>query len=145
MHLTIIRYKMDSSGTLSTVRVKDETFYGIERPWIGNRPEISCIPGGNYALIRHQSGRFGDVWAFVGGTVSYMPHPQADRYACLIHAANYGSQVQGCLGLGLAAGEADDKRLAVWSSRKAVAKLHDILDDEPHHSAAIHWFDGADE
>ncbi len=142
MHLKINRYKMDESGTLSTVRVKDETFWGIERPWIGNRPQISCIPGGEYALIRHDSPRYGDVWAFVGGTVSYQPHRQADRFACLIHAANYGHEVKGCLGLGLSAGATDDGRLAVWSSRKAMAKLHDILDDEPHHTATIHWFEG---
>ena len=80
MQLKINRYKMDKSGTVSTVRVKDETFYGIERPWIGNRPQISCIPGGEYALIRHDSPRYGDVWAFVGGTVSYQPHRQADRF-----------------------------------------------------------------
>ena len=142
MHLKINRYKMDESGTLSTVRVKDETFWGIERPWIGNRPQISCIPGGEYALIRHDSPRYGDVWAFVGGTVSYQPHRQADRFACLIHAANYGHEVQGCLGLGLSAGAADGGRLAVWSSRKAIATLPDILDDEPHHTATIHWFEG---
>ena len=142
MHLKINRYKMDESGTLSTVRVKDETFYGIERPWIGNRPQISGIPGGEYALIRHDSPRYGDVWAFVGGSVSYPPHRQADRFACLIHAANYGNEVKGCLGLGLSAGETEDKRLAVWNSRKAIEKLHDILDDEPYHSATIHWFEG---
>tara|TARA_R100000808_G_C2081427_1_gene105099 strand:+ start:105 stop:536 length:432 start_codon:yes stop_codon:yes gene_type:complete len=143
MHLTINRHKMDSSGTLSTVCVKGETFWGIERPWIGNRPEISCIPGGDYALIQHQSGRFGDVWAFVGGTVSYMPHPQADRYACLIHVANYGDEVKGCLGLGTHAGETNDGRLAVWNSRVAVDKLREIAGDKLHHTATVRWFDSA--
>ena len=141
MHLEINRYKMDKSGTLSTVSVKDQTFWGIERPWIGNRPEISCIPGGEYALIKHSSNKYGDVWAFVGGSVSYQPHRQADRFACLIYVANYASQVQGCLGLGMSAGETEGGQLAVWNSRKAIDELRAIAGDELYHTASIRWFE----
>lgn len=143
MHLTINRYQMDKSGTLSRVTVGDHRYYGIERPWINNRPEVSCIPGGEYALIHHCSEKYGDVWAFIGGSVSYQPNRQSDRYACLIHSANYGHQVKGCLGLGKDKGLAADGSLAVWSSRNAIDELRTILpvDGEAVHTASVRWFD----
>ena len=143
MHLTINRFQMDRSGTLSEVAVDDRHYYGIERPWINNKAEVSCIPAGEYTLIHHCSEKYGDVWAFVGGSVSYQPSRHAERFACLIHSANYGRQVKGCLGLGKAKGVADDGSLAVWSSRDAVNELRELLpvDGEALHSATIKWFD----
>jgi hypothetical protein len=143
MHLTINRYQMDKSGTLSRVVVGDRQFYGIERPWINNKPEISCIPNGEYTLIHHDSEKYGPVWAFVGGSVSYQSNRHADRFACLIHSANYGHQVKGCLGLGKDKGVTSDGSLAVWSSRDAIRELRTIMpvDGDVVHSASILWFD----
>jgi len=148
MKIIIDRYESTAKGTLSKVAVINPdteitvtTFFGIECPWKDNKPSISCIPGGDYDLVPHSSGKYGEVWAFVGGTVShYFDDGQSERYACLIHAANYAHQLQGCLALGVDAGS-NDGVPAVWNSRKALQSLQKNLDrPNDKHTAHIRWF-----
>jgi len=135
----IMRDLMDRSGTISTVKVKDTLFYGIERPWLENRSSISCIPTGDYVLEPHESVKFGNTWAFVGGSVSHWPHENNVRNACLIHVANWSHQVQGCLGLGLSHG-IDDRGFLVKSSRDAMSQLRSILKEDQTYTCTIRAF-----
>ena len=146
MIITLNRIKMQTDGTLSEVSVNANgpeeatIFYGIEKPWRNNEPFNSCIPAGCYTLQSFDSPRFGSTWAIVGGTVAKFKG-QAERYACLFHAANYGKQVEGCIGLGLTSGETEDKALAVWTSKKAMAKFFALLEHEDTHTLIIRWFE----
>jgi len=137
MHMTITRQAMDSTATLSRIIIDDQEFWGIEKPWRNNSPSISSIPIGHYALVQYKSPRFGNTWAFVGGTVSVRKSKTSDRFACLIHKGNYGKDVQGCLAIGSSVGKG--KQLAVTSSKLAFDKLSDMLYDEPYHTAEIGW------
>jgi hypothetical protein len=66
--------------------------YTIERPWINNVKNISCIPEGFYVVERRHSPRFGDdMWMVID-----VPN----RTDILIHVANRASDVQGCIGIG---------------------------------------------
>ena len=90
--------------------------YMIERPWLNNQRQISCIPEGRYPIKKRYSQRFG--W-------HYLVDQVVDRSLILIHPANHALQeLQGCLapvtslsgeGLGL-------------KSRQAFQRLQLLLD-----------------
>lgn len=63
--------------------------YMIERPWLENRRNVSCIPEGKYPLKRRYSKRYG--WHYLVDEVK-------NRSLILIHPANNALQeLQGCL------------------------------------------------
>ena len=104
MHLDLNRWYLpeETFGILELVETS-QRFYTIEKPWRDNVPFQSCIPEGNYFLEMHDTNKYPDTWAIVGGTVSHSPSQAFERYACLFHTANLASQVEGCVGPGLGA------------------------------------------
>lgn len=52
------------------------------------------------------------------------------RDRLLFHAANYASELEGCIAPGKNRGEAEDGRLAVWNSRDAFDEFWGIVKDE---------------
>jgi len=114
--------------------IAEQTYVGIERPWLDNRPSASCIPAGRYVLIPYSSAKYPDVWAFYGGTVGI---ETGDRTRCLIHVANYVHQVQGCLGIGFSTGTKDSLP-CVWQSKKALDDLRNGVGIEPM-TCVIDW------
>ena len=88
-------------------RVLDLPFdcYTVEQPWRGNRPFESCVPEGVYRLVPVTSPRWGRTYALVNEQNRvFAAHSDierdGDRYACLIHAANRASELQGCIAPG---------------------------------------------
>ena len=53
-----------------------------------------------------------------------------DRDRLLFHAANYASELEGCIAPGKSRGETEDGRLAVWNSKDAFNQFWDIVKDE---------------
>ena len=53
-----------------------------------------------------------------------------DRDRLLFHAANYASELEGCIAPGKDRGETEDGRLAVWSSKKAFNEFWELVQDE---------------
>jgi hypothetical protein len=129
------RFRQSDNATLSKISSPDDddlTLYGLERRWLHNRSDVSCIPAGVYCLVPWTSPAHGDVWALVGGTVTpFVDDCPADagRWGNLFHSANYWSQLQGCLAPGLDEGSKDGE-CCVWSSRKAMTRLRGFLGDE---------------
>ena len=111
------RFAYHPEGTLGVIDLAGESFYTIERPWLDNAPNVSCIPLGNYDMGWRDSPRFGETW---------LVQEVQDRTYILIHAANFPKDVQGCIGLGT--GLMGD-RIAVSNSRKAVARFEEITRD----------------
>ena len=68
----------------------------LERPWLDNQPEISCIPEGTYEVIKTWSGHFN----------RWMPELSAvpNRSDIRIHPANWPSQLHGCIAVGTVRG-----------------------------------------
>jgi len=114
MDIQLNRFCYHPEGTLGVLEVAGEKFYSIERPWLDNAPNVSCVPTGAYEMTWRESPRFGWTW---------MLEEVPDRTYILIHVANFPSDVQGCIGLGT--GLMGD-RIAVSSSRKAVAAFEEL-------------------
>ena len=115
------KYKTHTYGTLV---VDGELFHTIERPWLDNRSNISCIPTGNYLvnfLLKSGSGKYREVW-------HVMDVP--GRGGILIHQGNLAAHSRGCLILGSKKGTLGGKP-AVLSSRPALRKLQKIVGREP--------------
>lgn len=102
------RFCYHPEGTLGVVTVGSERFYSIERPWLDNAANVSCIPEGTYQTGWRESPRFGETWI-----IKDVP----DRTFILIHPANYPKDVQGCIGLGM---QLMGDRVAVGRSRDAL-------------------------
>ncbi|MEH6825644.1 MAG: DUF5675 family protein [Motiliproteus sp.] len=118
MHLHLKRYAYGPGATLGRLRVDDETtLFTIERPWLGNKAFESCIPQGVYRCQRYSSAKYPDTFEVRG-----VP----GRSKILIHTANWASDVQGCIGLGI---EPMTDRFGVSKSRDAMAQFRALMRD----------------
>tara|TARA_R110000796_G_scaffold211298_1_gene327405 strand:- start:360 stop:752 length:393 start_codon:yes stop_codon:yes gene_type:complete len=104
-------------GTLEFEGLKIET---LERPWLNNKANKSCIPEGTYQcnwMESSGSGKYTRVW-----------HVQnvADRTAILFHAGNFVTDSLGCILVGLSHGYLSGKE-AVLSSRNALDKMREHI------------------
>ncbi|MBY6105010.1 hypothetical protein KUW19_00775 [Ferrimonas balearica] len=106
-------------GTWGKLYLDGEFFcYSVERPWLNNKPNVSCIPAGRYELVRHRSAKFGDCYALRNKQLGVGIY-EGLRTHILIHAANTPSHVQGCIGLGYEPGTLKDE-WAILQSRPAI-------------------------
>jgi hypothetical protein len=150
----IIRYATSIGGTRSHVigyddnRTKLVQLHGLECPWQSNTPYSSCIPDGIYTMVPWESGRFGDVFSFVGAGVSPWREDGptgsgfALRWGCHVHPANYARQLEGCLALGLSSAESGDTkttpgRPAVWRSAAALKQFRAAMGYGPIYTEIV--------
>lgn len=92
MMLKINRFANFTDRTIGRAYYGDHEYWTIERPWLDNAPNISCIPVGDYTMVRVNSPKFGpDTWE-----VADVP----GRTHVLFHVANWAKDLQGCIGLG---------------------------------------------
>lgn len=119
MILTLTRYAYCETHTAGRVAFDNFRIHTIERPWLGNKPFKSCIPAGSYRVERRESVKFGSHWH-----VQDVP----ERSLILIHAANYASELSGCIAPGMRS-TFDCKRMVpmVADSRKAMQALNEEL------------------
>ena len=125
--LVLRRVSATDHATLGVLEAGDHRAFTIERPWADNEPRISCIPPGLYELERHTSERFPDTWALSGGTVSHYPAPGRTRCAILFHAANWASELLGCIAPGMGARVHEAEDWEVTESRNAMERLRGVL------------------
>jgi hypothetical protein len=93
----------------------------LERPWISNRTNISCIPEGAYSsewLERSASGKYKRVW--------HLSNVES-RTGILIHSGNYVRHSTGCILVGLKRGIMGGQE-AVLSSRSALNLMRSELE-----------------
>ena len=113
--------EVQNLGMLSAVNGKK--FYRcftIEKPWKNNEQNVSCIPEGEYKVVKEWSNRFQkDLWEVKGVD---------GRSEIKFHSANYSRQLQGCIGLGRYIGWVDgDKNLDVTNSALTLEEFHAFL------------------
>lgn len=91
--LELIRLESSlSSGTFGALKFRGELYCcTLERPWLDNRPNVSCIPVGQYKL------KLTDT-ALHGRCYEVMDVP--GRSAILIHKGNFVTDTEGCILLG---------------------------------------------
>jgi len=136
MIITLRRFTSTDYGTFGVLTFGDKKFYTVEKPWVNNTPEISCIPSGDYILEPHESHKYGNVLCMVNNEkkVTHFKNTDSKRFACLIHAANYERDVIGCIGLG-------EKYLGhmVTNSRKSIKEFYELIDPTEVHALIIRW------
>lgn len=106
-------------------------FATIERPWLSNRPNISCIPEGSYQLKPYSSERFPHVWEL---------QDVPGRSLILIHAGNYAHDIQGCIAVGTMPSR---DGLMILNSREAIGRMRALLDQEKDLSITIDFERGS--
>ena len=97
------------------------TSQSLERGWLSNAKNISCIPAGIYKLRLEWSPRFQkDLWEIYG-----VPN----RRECKFHAANFSRQLNGCIALGQKRADLDsDGLMDITNSRNTMKKFHKAME-----------------
>lgn len=117
------RHHFTSLHTLGNLIYGEHTKAVIERPWLGNSRNISCIPIGEYLckyLVRSGSGKYKGV---------YHLQNVEGRSGILMHAGNFVEHSTGCLILGTKHGILGNRR-AVIQSRSAVRHLREYFGNQ---------------
>jgi hypothetical protein len=92
----LIRDELTDDGVRGELRMDGQRLcHTLERPWLGNETDISCIPAGGYLCRRMHSPRFGETFE-----VTDVP----GRSHILFHAGNTVADTHGCILLGRSRG-----------------------------------------
>ena len=114
--IVLQRWAYHPDATLGLIKFSDLEFWSVERPWLDNKPNISCIPLGDYKLKWRESPKFGPTWQL---------EDVPGRTHILIHSANFAYQLQGCIALGT---DLMGDTIAVANSRKAVNLFEEVTE-----------------
>lgn len=129
-HYTLKRRYFEE-GTYSTLHREDgsKVCCVVERPDLNNKPNESCIVEGTYAILPHQSPKFGECYALEAPTLGVTRYGPSLRSYVLIHKANVPSDLEGCLAPGLSFGYLKGQ-WGVVKSKDAFNALMKELDGE---------------
>jgi len=129
MAFVLERFAYTPMGTFGVLRRGEHTWYTVERPWLANKSNISCIPEGCYSLRKYDSptpGR-GTVWQF-----NKVPH----RTYIQIHKGNTMRDVVGCIAVGKELGIVNNE-WAVQNSKVAFDELMALTEKDDEISICI--------
>lgn len=148
-HLRLVRTEPDAYGTFGVLYAHElKPLVTCEPPWIAwsddgqtqhpyGQPFHSCVPTGRYTLKWVHSPRHDWAWHLAGEGVSVRDQRiVGGRYACLFHAANWPTQLQGCISVGTRMGKISNRH-GIGSSKYAIGKLHEFLDHGTDHVLTI--------
>lgn len=131
MNITLKRTSSDDTCTRGLITLEDGTqIYSLELPWRDNQKNISCVPPGIYKLIPYTSPKHDSTWYLENAELG-VGGAGFEREFCEIHSANWASQLEGCIALGL-----DDKPMynaegevvpAVEQSVLAINRIKNVL------------------
>lgn len=121
MKMRLQRFAYTPMGTFGRLTVNDKQWYTVERPWEGNKQQVSCIPEGVYTLrqrasqviARSTGGAYARGWEVTG-----VP----DRSFIMIHPGNTMDDLLGCISPGKILTSLKGK-WAVGSSRPAFDEM----------------------
>lgn len=121
--LSLLRWcHSEVMGVFGSYLLDDWSCYVVERPWLDNRPNVSCIPEGTYPLVRSTYYRGGyPCWEIKG-----VP----GRSDIKIHKGNTIDDLLGCQAPGMGLGYLNGK-WAVISSGLAFDRLMQVTSDWP--------------
>ncbi len=118
-----------------------------EQPWRDNQKGRSCVPEGDYELRPWNSKRYGRVVVLVNSalqvyaTEAEIPREQRGiaRSACLIHAANWPHELQGCIAVGRQLAHLLPHGPGITESRATLQRLRSLWGDRRGLRLAIRW------
>ena len=127
MNIEHVRWANFTTGTLGTWTLPNGLeLFSLERPWLDNKPFVSCIPCGTYELEWDMSGRIREV-----PRLRHVP----GRTQINVHIANYVYQLHGCIALGMNY-DVVNKIPTVQQSRKALDLLAEQIQPRSAHEHA---------
>ncbi len=95
----------------------------LERGWLDNQQNISCVPSGEYTVKLEYSHKFDCLLWEIKGV--------ENRSETKFHSANYWHELRGCVALGVAVRDFDnDGYLDISSSRTAMRQFHKAIGGE---------------
>lgn len=107
--------------TLGRLWVDGFQCFTLERPWVDNKQNVSCIPSGEYQYFFRKSPSNGDVLELKG-----VP----GRSFIQIHKGNYVHQIAGCILVGDGVKDINgDGKPDVTNSTNTLRKLLSIAGD----------------
>ena len=122
MNVKIQRIQKDSFQSLGILTIYDDNDFPywecrtLELPDLDNKNRISCIPEGEYEVVKRNSAKYGDHFHILD-----VPN----RSYILIHSANYKRQLLGCLAVGLSHTDIDgDGHRDVTRSKSTLKDLN---------------------
>lgn len=90
--MKLVRVSKATTATYGVLLQGDIPFaVTLERPWLDNQPNVSCIPAGKYECRRIQSPKFGETFQ-----ICEVP----GRSAILFHKGNISDDSHGCVLVG---------------------------------------------
>ena len=121
--------------------------YTVEQPWNNNKPYKSCVPVGEYELIEYRSPKYSDTYALHNPKLDVYAYKEYagenDRFACLLHPANWTHQLQGCIAFGKDISWGSDKNkepnLMVTGSRYMTDNVLKTIHDLDINHITIRW------
>ena len=117
--IELIRFGSFKDRTIGRLAYDGEVFYTVEKPWVDNQQNISCIPTGTYQLGLVNSPKFGPAtWE-----IKDVPN----RSHILIHAGNTANDVIGCVAVGMGV---FGQLQGVSNSRKAIENLYLMMSNK---------------
>ena len=126
--LTLQRFAYSPIGTFGRfILPSGREVYTVERPWVGNRPTVSCIPEGRYTLRQRDSAVVSRTTRGAyqrGWEVCDVP----GRSLIMIHVGNTMDDLAGCIAPG--------NRLGYVGNRWAVLNSRETFDILMHELAA---------
>ena len=114
MVLTLARSYLEHK-TVGVLSGKGIEFKTLERPWLSNKSNISCIPEGVYVVKRDKAGRF----------QYYAVQEVSGRFAIEFHAGNFVEHSQGCI----LVGEGLNREQDLINSNNAINKMVELIGD----------------
>lgn len=92
MKVVLHRIENDEDGVFGVLSIDGKpTCVTLEREWLGNQRNISCVPAGSYKCVKHHGAKYKDVWA-----MKDVPN----RDAILLHQGNTKKDTRGCILVG---------------------------------------------
>lgn len=93
MKLELVRIKERDDATLGVLCIDDyPRMVTLEKPWLSNQKDISCIPTGRYQVSRFHSSKFGET---------FIVERVKNRDGILFHKGNISADTHGCILLGM--------------------------------------------
>ena len=122
-HVSLSRIEISDAGTMGRIAVDGKfVCFAVERPWLDNRRNVSCIPPGRYDLAYVDSPKFGRRLE-----VKDVP----DRTHILVHAGTGSATRSVAFCPGWASARAQSRALTRVATRqhsgKALEKLEALL------------------
>lgn len=115
--------ELNPDGTFGKLVIGTFTCATVERPWLDNQNDISCIPEGTYfcKLLPATTN------IAAGMTVAYQLMEVPDRTFVEMHVANFPKDVKGCIGLGKYIAEDSDGNRMVTHSIDTVKAFYSYM------------------